>query len=356
MKSNKLTFEFLEKSLTKEQLALSKWLLLYCMEKTVRYNSNKENKQKRQQIFDDYKQKIMPNFEYSSDFHALVKKWWTDETKWYNKHSQKYTHKQLIDGLFYRTLAIFFRNHSLCPFINEDQKPDEEFHVNHQKLFKKFLNQSMTHIRTQSDILYRLRRAKSININESIKSAENELHDREWKFLKGLAIGGAVGVATSIFLGPVIGGWIGNMAGLSGAAATSFGLALLGGGSLASGGFGMFGGSIMLGTLFGVAGGVKEGLKKSSVNEIDVLQAGQLPVILAIGRCMYSEAGNIEIPCLIHKTISKKLKELKTRSERASKQKTKKDLKNLIGIYEKAYEMSKTEGWVYDDNECKNVA
>ena len=43
-----------------------------------------------------------------------------------------------------------------------------------------------------------------------------------------------------------IGTWIGEMAGLSGAAATNYGLALLGGGSLASGGLGVTGGMAIL--------------------------------------------------------------------------------------------------------------
>ncbi len=42
------------------------------------------------------------------------------------------------------------------------------------------------------------------------------------------------------------GTWIGGLGGLHGAAATSYGLALLGGGSVASGGFGILGGSVLL--------------------------------------------------------------------------------------------------------------
>lgn len=47
-----------------------------------------------------------------------------------------------------------------------------------------------------------------------------------------------------------IGSAIGGMMGLSGAAATSAGLALLGGGSLAAGGFGMLGGTVLLTAIF----------------------------------------------------------------------------------------------------------
>ncbi len=50
----------------------------------------------------------------------------------------------------------------------------------------------------------------------------------------------------AFFAAPAIGGAIGAWGGLSGAAATSHGLALLGGGALAAGGFGMTGGTIVV--------------------------------------------------------------------------------------------------------------
>ena len=60
---------------------------------------------------------------------------------------------------------------------------------------------------------------------------------------------GAIGIATAVALGsagwlaaPAIGTALGTSAGLTGAAATAHGLAVLGGGSLAAGGFGMAGG------------------------------------------------------------------------------------------------------------------
>jgi hypothetical protein len=70
-----------------------------------------------------------------------------------------------------------------------------------------------------------------------------------------LLIAGSVALAVgAVFLtggtgGPVvvaIGTWIGEMAGLYGAAATSYGLALLGGGALTAGGLGMIGGAVIL--------------------------------------------------------------------------------------------------------------
>ena len=62
--NSKLNFEFLE-TLTEKQVGVSKWLLLYCMEKTVRYTSDKEGKCSRQKLFNNYKKQFMPIFEYS---------------------------------------------------------------------------------------------------------------------------------------------------------------------------------------------------------------------------------------------------------------------------------------------------
>lgn len=60
------------------------------------------------------------------------------------------------------------------------------------------------------------------------------------------AVGLGAGVLTAGWAAPVVGGAIGASLGLTGAAATSAGLALLGGGSLAAGGFGVFGGTILI--------------------------------------------------------------------------------------------------------------
>jgi len=65
-------------------------------------------------------------------------------------------------------------------------------------------------------------------------------------------VGLGIGAATAGFAAPVIGGVIGASLGLSGAAATSAGLAMLGGGSLAAGGFGVFGGTILVTGVGGV--------------------------------------------------------------------------------------------------------
>jgi hypothetical protein len=65
-------------------------------------------------------------------------------------------------------------------------------------------------------------------------------------------VGLGVGVVTAGWAAPIVGTAIGGTLGLSGAAATSAGLAMLGGGSIAAGGFGVFGGTILVTGVGGV--------------------------------------------------------------------------------------------------------
>ncbi len=65
-------------------------------------------------------------------------------------------------------------------------------------------------------------------------------------------VGLGLGAATAGWAAPAVGGAIGATLGLSGAAATSAGLAMLGGGSIAAGGFGVFGGTVLLTGVGGV--------------------------------------------------------------------------------------------------------
>ena len=121
---NKLTFKVLE-SLTQRQKDISNWLLLYCIEKTVRYNSDSEEKEIRREKLNDYKD-IMPNFEYSDDFHTLVKDWWNNEKiSWRHQHCKKHIREQLKYGMIYRLLVIFFKNHNNSPFFIETEKGPE---------------------------------------------------------------------------------------------------------------------------------------------------------------------------------------------------------------------------------------
>ena len=68
-----------------------------------------------------------------------------------------------------------------------------------------------------------------------------------------------IGAAALLLVAPYLAGAIGGLMGLSGAAATSAGLAFLGGGSLAAGGFGMAGGYVAV-----MAGGAIFGYKSGS--------------------------------------------------------------------------------------------
>ena len=79
---------------------------------------------------------------------------------------------------------------------------------------------------------------------------------RNWWMVGGLtAAGVGLGALTGGLAAPAIGAFIGSTVfGLTGAAATSAGLAALGGGSLAAGGFGMAGGTALVASVGGMAG------------------------------------------------------------------------------------------------------
>lgn len=88
----------------------------------------------------------------------------------------------------------------------------------------------------------------------SFKSFYKESMFKSWVIGGTLAVAGVVLVfittgAAAPFVG-TIGSAIGGLMGLSGAAATSAGLAWLGGGALAVGGFGVFGGTVLLTAIF----------------------------------------------------------------------------------------------------------
>ncbi len=76
----------------------------------------------------------------------------------------------------------------------------------------------------------------------------------------GATIGFGITGPLALAAAPAIGGFIGVMGGLSGAAATSAGLALVGGGSLAAGGLGMAGGTAVIFALGSALGGALGGL------------------------------------------------------------------------------------------------
>ena len=103
-----------------------------------------------------------------------------------------------------------------------------------------------------------LERETLLEIDERLRELTKKIRrlPRNWKRLVELGVSGAaVGALTGGLAAPAVGGTIGASMGLSGAAATNAGLALLGGGSLASGGLGMAGGTALIATAGGVAGG-----------------------------------------------------------------------------------------------------
>jgi hypothetical protein len=111
--------------------------------------------------------------------------------------------------------------------------------------------------------------------------------------LTALAVGATAGLAAA----PAIGGAVGTLVGgYSGAAATSYGLALLGGGSLAAGEMGMAGGAVVVAAVGGALGGaVGASVTNAYVREddsfhIEMLQGGQgVPVVVCNG--FLSECG-----------------------------------------------------------------
>lgn len=367
----KMDFEILE-TITTNQTNIYNQFLLYCAEKTARKKSNPEDKKRRRSQFNSCKKSIMSNFDYSIDFQKLISLWWADEIKWYKKN-QDYGQIHTIYALLYRSLLLFFQNYRSCPFIEYTKKgnklDNKEFCIENQKLFRKFLNQSIKIIPSQKkfrpiiDILPLLKNLKKIDINEQIYSATHKLYGKDWDIAKGVVVGSGTGVVASIFLGPIIGGYIGNLAGLYGAAATSYGLAFLGGGSLAAGGFGMAGGSFILGLGFGLTNGVRRGVKNAPIDELNKMQAQVLlPQLLVIGRLLF-ENGNMEIPAFIHKTLSKRLTEFEKRLQKLEKAYNKltdvsnnkeaiknmkqsiTSVKKIISLYKKAKNMSASYDW-----------
>ena len=109
----------------------------------------------------------------------------------------------------------------------------------------------------------------------------------------------AIALATpaAMFAAPAIGGAVGTLVGgYTGAAATSFGLALLGGGSLAAGGLGMAGGTLVVTALGGAVGGalgasvMNAYVREDKSFHIEMLRSGQgVPVVVCNG--FLSESG-----------------------------------------------------------------
>ncbi|WP_107771026.1 DUF726 domain-containing protein [Nocardioides sediminis] len=87
-------------------------------------------------------------------------------------------------------------------------------------------------------------------------SFESRNLSRTTKVVGAVVLTAAVVTPAAWAAAPAIGGALGGMTGLTGAAATSHGLAMLGGGSVASGGLGMAGGTAVVSAVGGGLGGV----------------------------------------------------------------------------------------------------
>jgi pimeloyl-ACP methyl ester carboxylesterase len=117
--------------------------------------------------------------------------------------------------------------------------------------------------------------------------------------IAGVAAASGVALAPFAFLAaPAIGGIAGSLTGLSGAAATSHGLALFGGGSLAAGGLGMAGGTTVITALGGGLGSALGAAATSAYVssdasfKIEKLREGHgTPVLFATGFLTQGEDG-----------------------------------------------------------------
>lgn len=110
---------------------------------------------------------------------------------------------------------------------------------------------------------------------------------RRTKIVGGSVALAVVGLPAALGAAPAIGGAVGTLlSNLTGAAATSHGLALLGGGSIASGGAGMAGGTVVVGAVGGALGcGVGASITHAYVREdrsfhIEMLQPGDGPTVI----------------------------------------------------------------------------
>lgn len=129
---------------------------------------------------------------------------------------------------------------------------------------------------------------------DDIKNYESIFEGRKWNLLKAAKIGtatfgAAVVIGPLAFLAaPAIGGAVGALLGLSGAAATNAGLATIGGGAIAAGGFGMAGGVAVVTATGAALGGTFGGVVANSYFgniqgfEIEKVKNGHGPGVIFI--------------------------------------------------------------------------
>lgn len=105
-------------------------------------------------------------------------------------------------------------------------------------------------------LLYALEDGDATAVGREYDAVVGQLRRRSvrWGRVAVVGVGVGLGVVTGGMAAPLIGAAIGSAAGLSGAAATSAGLATLGGGSIAAGGFGVAGGTALITSVSAVVG------------------------------------------------------------------------------------------------------
>ena len=121
--------------------------------------------------------------------------------------------------------------------------------------------------------------------------ARNSVNVKKLATVTAASIGGAAVIAPVAFLAaPAVGGAVGSLMGLSGAAATNAGLAAIGGGAIASGGLGMVGGVAITSAIGAGLGGSMGGVISNSyfgdIEGFDILKIKEgtgMPVLFIDG-------------------------------------------------------------------------
>ena len=120
-------------------------------------------------------------------------------------------------------------------------------------------------------------------LKDAMNAAITGLSGGYWKIALWSIVGAVLIAITGGLAAPAIGGVIGSLMGLGGAAAVSAGLAFLGGGALAVGGFGMAGGTALIiggGALIGAGSFASIAKLTSYSSEFMLIQTAKLEVVL----------------------------------------------------------------------------
>ncbi len=172
-----------------------------------------------------------------------------------------------------------------------------------------------------------------------VRAALEEANGVFSKFWKRVGIFVVAALATGVagvFAGPFIGGLIGTyILGLSGAAAVSAGLALLGGGALTAGGFGMMGGTVVIATAFGAAG--------AGASQVFLGKDGALIAQIAIIRHLAAFGAIDRFQMLDHQLAddfreSLELQKVQYDTIAKGKDKENKEAEKVVSVLEKAME------------------